>query len=191
LKQFWRSHSNDINVVMIATRTQLPTDADAAVKSPTSNDDALPRKKQDGERSAEQSPRLELFNPLQGQLDAWQLGESVDEFVRRLPPLTTSIFTCPWIWAVNPHRNPRDKSPCPRVDEFTTCGLKLLQQSLDNRRKIQESGAARPKGSLTKQLSQESKSLQDRIASLAKDTRVLSGKVSESRAELAFASLHV
>lgn len=55
--------------------------------------------------------------------------------------------------------------------------MQLLQESLESRRKIRELAATQPKGSVTKKLSQESKSLQERIASLARDTHVLSGKI--------------
>jgi hypothetical protein len=123
------------------------------------------------------SSQHELFNLLEGQFDAWQLGESVDDFARRLPPVTTSISTCPWIWAANPHRNTRDKSPSCCVEDFTSRGMDLLEQSLQIRRDIQKEGARRPRGMVTKQLHQESKALQERITSLAKDTHVLSGKV--------------
>ncbi|KAI4650973.1 hypothetical protein J4E93_003331 [Alternaria ventricosa] len=133
-----------------------------------------------GKRKREPSPvpasNLELFNPLEGQDDAWQLGEPVDDFVRRLPPYTTSISTCPWIRAANPYRNPRDKSPSPRVQDFTSRGTELLQQSLQTRRNIQKEGAKGPRGMVTKQLLQESKALQERISDLAKDTHVMSGK---------------
>ena len=123
------------------------------------------------------SPTLELFNPLEGQPDAWQLGESVDDFIKRLPPFTTSIYTCPWIWAHNPHRNSCDKSPSPRVEDFTSRGMRLLEQSLQMRRDIQQEGFRGPKSVMNKHLSEESKVLQQRIADLAKETHVLSGKV--------------
>lgn len=132
-----------------------------------------------GKRKRELSPipSHELFNPLEGQEDAWQLGEPVDDFVRRLPPHNTAITTFPWIWAANPHRNPRDKSPSPRVDDFTSRGMNLLEQSLQIRRDIQKEGAKGPRGTVTRKLIQESKALQGRISSLANETNVLSGKV--------------
>jgi hypothetical protein len=122
-------------------------------------------------------PKPELFNPQEGRAEAWQLGESVDDFIRRLPPFTTSIFTCPWIWAENPHRNPRDKSPYPRVEDFTARGMELLEQSLETRRDIQKTGYNGSRSVMTKQLNQESKALQRRIADLANETNALSGKV--------------
>ena len=128
-------------------------------------------------RKPEPEPELELFNPLEGRPDAWQLGEPVNEFIKRLPPGNTSTPTCPWIWAVNPHRNRRDKLPSPREDNFTTRGKRLLDQSLETRRKIQEDGVKGPRAMVTRQLSQESKALEGRITSLARETYVLSGKV--------------
>jgi hypothetical protein len=73
-----------------------------------------------GKRPREPSPESVLFNPGQGSPDAWQLGESVDEFIKRLPPLTTSVITCPWIWVHNPHFDARDKNKVTshRADEF-------------------------------------------------------------------------
>ncbi|KAF2850243.1 DUF1917-domain-containing protein [Plenodomus tracheiphilus IPT5] len=129
-------------------------------------------------RKAPPEPQLkvELFNFRQGSHDAWQLGETADDFVKRLPPDTTSISTCPWIWVENPRRNQQEKSTCPQVDQFTESGMQLLEQSELNRHKIQANGAGVPQGMLTKQLIQESKDLQQRIADLAVAHGVLSGK---------------
>jgi hypothetical protein len=167
------------------------SDKEATAKTNVFNMSGIDRKameqerlERQGKRKREPSPvpssELELFNPLEGQDDAWQLGESVDDFVRRLPPYTTSISTCPWIWAANPYRNPRDKSPPPRVQDFTSRGMDLLEQSLQTRRNIQKEGARGPRGMVTRQLLQESKALQERLSSLAKDTHVLSGKASST-----------
>lgn len=199
-ESFWRAHGKDLNTIASAARAQrllketaaapgeaLPTtnDEQSALDEDISKTSGLDRKAMEQERLArlnakrkrEPSPELELFNPLQGRPEAWQLGEPVDDFIKRLPPLTTSISTCPWIWAMNPHRNPRGKSPSPREDDFTTRGMQLLAQSSETRRKIQERGAKGPRAAVTRQLIQESKALQGRIASLAKKTHVLSGKV--------------
>jgi hypothetical protein len=167
------------------------SDKEATAKTNVFNMSGIDRKameqerlERQGKRKREPSPvpssELELFNPLEGQDDAWQLGESVDDFVRRLPPYTTSITTCPWIWAANPYRDPRDKSPSPRVQDFTSRGMDLLEQSLQTRRNIQKEGARGPRGMVTRQLVQESKALQERLSSLAKDTHVLSGKASST-----------
>jgi hypothetical protein len=128
--------------------------------------------------SPEQEPtKFELFNPRAGHTDSWQLGESVDDFIRRLSPTTTSIATCPWIWAENPHRNPRDVSAASRVDEFTSRGMELLANSLKTRQRIQAKGSEGHKAVLNKQLKQESNDLQQRIADLAAEHHICTGKV--------------
>jgi len=131
-----------------------------------------------GKRKREPSPEPVLFNPGEGSLDAWQLGESVDDFVRRLPPLTTSVFTCAWIWAHNPHRGAHNGELSHRGDEFRSRGMDLLDQSLRSRQQIQTKGTYGPKAALTKSLNQASKALQQRITDLAVECGILSGKVS-------------
>ncbi|KAF1838398.1 DUF1917-domain-containing protein [Decorospora gaudefroyi] len=124
--------------------------------------------------SARSQLKSELLNPRQAGPDAWQLGESVHDFIERLPPLTTSTSTCPWIWANNPHRD--KNSPSPRVGDFTERGMELLKQSLQTRRDILEEGSKGPKATVTERLNQESKLLKQRIAALAEETYVLTGK---------------
>ncbi|CAN9190051.1 unnamed protein product [Alternaria alternata] len=166
---FWHAHQKDLNVITMAARAPIPlsdkatSGTETAVKDTSFNMSGVDRKAMEQERLARSGkrkrelspiPSHELFNPLEGQEDAWQLGEPVDDFVRRLPPYNTAITTFPWIWAANPHRNPRDKSPSPRVEDFTSRGMDLLEQSLQTRRDIQKEGARGPRG-MTKQLSQE------------------------------------
>lgn len=135
-----------------------------------------------GKRKREPSPDAVLFNPGQGSPDAWQLGESAEDFVRRLPPLTTSINTCAWIWAHNPHFDVRDKNKVisHRADDFRNRGTQLLGQSLQARQQIQSQGSHGPKAAVNRSLNQESKDLQQRITDLAVDCGVLSGKASDS-----------
>ncbi|KAF2032072.1 DUF1917-domain-containing protein [Setomelanomma holmii] len=129
-----------------------------------------------GKRKREPSPEPALFNPAQGCPDAWQLGESVDDFVGRLPPVTTPIFTCPWIWIHNPHRDLRDKALSPREDEFRVRGRSLLDRSLQTRQQNQAKLMHGSKAVLHKSLNQESKALQQSIADLAAECGILSGK---------------
>jgi hypothetical protein len=133
-----------------------------------------------GKRKREPSPEPVLFNPGQGSPDAWQLSESAEDFVRRLPPLTTSVFTCAWIWVHNPHFDARDKNKYAShsVDEFRSRGSDLLGQSIQARQHIQTKGLHGPKAVLIRSLNEESKALQQRITDLAVKCEILSGKVS-------------
>jgi hypothetical protein len=136
-----------------------------------------------GKRKREPSPEPVLFNPGQGSPDAWQLGESPDDFVRRLPPLTTSVSACSWIWVHNPHFDRRDKNKymSHRADEFRCRGSELLGQSIQTRQRIQSEGLHGPKATVARSLGQESKALQQRITDLAVECEILSGKVSVVR----------
>jgi hypothetical protein len=133
-----------------------------------------------GKRKHEPSPEPIVFNPGQDSPDAWQLGESAEDFVKRLPPLTTSVFTCTWIWVHNPHLDPRDKDAYTmhRADEFRSSGSDLLSQSIQARQQIVIQGLHRPKAAITRSLNQERKALQQRITDLAVKCDILSGKVS-------------
>ncbi len=127
-----------------------------------------------------QETEHELFNPREGCLDSWQLGESIDDFLRRLPPLTTSVMTCPWIWVMNPYRNPRDKRACPSEENFRERGLNLLEDHLKKLEAIRTQGKYQPKTTTNRLLKEESKLLQDDITKLAAEHNVFSGKVSTS-----------
>jgi hypothetical protein len=47
--------------------------------------------------SMAQPTPINLHNIYEGRADAWQLHESVEDFVKRLPPRTTSIDLCPYV----------------------------------------------------------------------------------------------
>ncbi|KAI0893165.1 DUF1917-domain-containing protein [Annulohypoxylon nitens] len=52
-----------------------------------------------------------LHNPYAGIEYAWQLGETIEDFVERLPPATTNeTDTNKWIWVCNPYIRQKKKS---------------------------------------------------------------------------------
>jgi hypothetical protein len=119
-------------------------------------------------------PPQRLFNPGQGRADSWQLNESALDFVKRVPPLTTPQTSCEWIWVHNPYVQPENAS---NLANLISRGEALLQQSLQTRSNIQAQGASKPKTTISRSLNQESRLLQQRIADLAVETKVLPGKV--------------
>ncbi|KAI0848714.1 DUF1917-domain-containing protein [Daldinia vernicosa] len=51
-----------------------------------------------------------LHNPYAGLKNAWQLTETIEEFVQRVPPATTDETPeDPWIWVCNPYINRKKK----------------------------------------------------------------------------------
>ncbi|KZM23831.1 uncharacterized protein EKO05_0001044 [Ascochyta rabiei] len=204
-KACWSSHSKDLNAIVspakLQARKEAASDVDAtptkkamplttstrANKLPGSS--GLDRKAMEDERlarlakskrkrdtSPEAPPRRDLFNPMEGQPFSWQLGETADAFVKRVPPFSTSALTCEWIWAVNPHRDLRDKSASPRGAAFKDRGTKLLADSLQRRNEIQEKGRLGPRSTVTRAWNQETRALQQSLTKLAVETGVLSGK---------------
>lgn len=206
-KAFWSSHSKDLNAIVspvkLQARKEIASDVDATpTKKPvplttSTRANKLPglsvldRKTMEeerlarhgtGKRKREPSPqsisRREKINPMEGQPFSWQLGESAEAFVKRVPPLTTSALTCEWIWAANPYRDPSEKSVDPRVAAFKDRGSKLLADSLQKRKDVQEKVRFGPTSTVTRVWNQESKALQQTLTKLAVETSVLSGKVS-------------
>ncbi|KAF2625710.1 DUF1917-domain-containing protein [Macroventuria anomochaeta] len=203
-KAFWSSHSKDLNAIVspakLQARKEVASDVDATptkkVMPLTTSTRAnklpgfsgLDRKAMEerlsrlgkGKRKRDPSPELksrrELFNPMEGQPYSWQLGETAEAFVKRVPPRTISALDCDWIWAANPYPDPRDKSAAPRVAAFKDRGAKLLADSLQKRDEVQEKGRFGPRSTVTRAWNQETKALQQRLTKAAVETGVLSGK---------------
>ncbi|KAH9890880.1 DUF1917-domain-containing protein [Xylariomycetidae sp. FL2044] len=57
--------------------------------------------------AADEAPRF--HNPYAGMAYAWQLTETVDDFLDRVPPATTSAIGGPWIWICNPYIERKSK----------------------------------------------------------------------------------
>lgn len=206
-KAFWSAHSKDLNAIVSPAKLQARkghvSDVDATpTKKPmplttSTRANRLPgpsgldRKAMEEERlarlgkgkrkrdpSPEFAPRREKLNPMEGQPFSWQLGESAEEFVKRISPVTTSVAECEWIWAANPYRDPRDKATAPRVAAFKDRGAKLLADSLQKRDEIQQKGRFGARSVVTRAWNQEARALQLNLTKLAVETGVLSGKVS-------------
>ncbi|CAI6335096.1 unnamed protein product [Periconia digitata] len=80
---------------------------------------------------------------------SWHQSESPEEFVRRVPPLTTTIQQCDWIWVHNPYLSNKAMEEA----RLMRCGQELLK---------------------SKEITGED--LQEEITDLAVETNVLSGK---------------
>jgi hypothetical protein len=120
----------------------------------------------------------DLYNIYQGKHDAWQLGETIDDFLQRLPPHFTPATFSPWIWVANPHPSGRDRSARAHVSsQLISRGQLLLQESLAKRDEICKGNSSATKAQVNRMLHQESESLKQRITQLAEDANVLSGKV--------------
>ncbi|KAH7119131.1 hypothetical protein B0J11DRAFT_440288 [Dendryphion nanum] len=120
----------------------------------------------------------DLHNIYQGRPDSWQLEESVNDFIRRLPPHTSKLADVgPWIWVANPHREGHDKSGQQRIhDVLIPHGRDILQNAISERNRIRTQNASHGMGAVTELLNQQSEQLKQNLADLAGWANVLAGK---------------
>lgn len=116
----------------------------------------------------------ELYNPYEGYPTALQIGESVDNFLRRLRP-SASQADQPWIWCANFKTTYRD-TDC-RLAEFKQIGTDLLEQYTQKRKLLEESfDPPKHPGSITRMLRPDREQLQSDILQTAKQCGVTTGK---------------
>lgn len=113
-------------------------------------------------------------NPYEGRADSWQLGESIAEFTKRLPPSTSRLDDVgPWIWVANPYSNNQKGG---RIGEFKEAGEELLRQYRETKSRVEAENPGKAKSTITQRLASERESLKEQIKELARSTGVLSGK---------------
>ncbi|KAL8695403.1 MAG: hypothetical protein Q9218_000162 [Villophora microphyllina] len=125
--------------------------------------------------AADSSSTKPLYNPYEGHISGRQLTESVEDFLERLPPLTTRVSPdCPWIYVANPHARSR---PTDRDGAgFTSAAEALLQEFAKKREAIETQMGGKAKGSITRKLTPLRQRLEEKLLSLAKETHFTSGK---------------
>ncbi|KAI4202545.1 MAG: hypothetical protein LQ350_002488 [Teloschistes chrysophthalmus] len=116
-----------------------------------------------------------LYNPYEGRICGRQLTESVEDFLQRLPPLTTRVsLEYPWLFVANPRAGSR---PTDRDEAgFTPAAEALLQEFIEKREAIEMQMKGKAKGSITRKLTPLRQGLDERLWSLARETRFTSGK---------------
>lgn len=131
----------------------------------------------------------ELHNTFEGCEWAWQLHEPIDEFLKRLPPLTTK-HVGPWIYVGNPYPERRWKGKGKGKSKEDVAGLeeeatRYLDEYLSIKKGLEKAVAASPKyktdtarkAAVTKQLAPFKRDLEASIRKLAVEKKVTSGKV--------------
>ncbi|KAL8915430.1 MAG: hypothetical protein Q9172_006865 [Xanthocarpia lactea] len=147
---YWDNHPHLLPVVAAASRAKLE-----AASSPP--------------------PNKPLYNPYEGSICGRQLNETVEEFLKRLPPLTTTVSSeYPWIFIANPHATSRP------TDRDQTRFMKVAERMLDafskKKNEIEASMAGKPKGSVTRKLTPLRKALESDLLAAAKEKHCTSGK---------------
>ncbi|KAH7369695.1 hypothetical protein BKA65DRAFT_486796 [Rhexocercosporidium sp. MPI-PUGE-AT-0058] len=131
-----------------------------------------------------------LYNPYEGEPRAKQLGETVDEFLERLPPATTpATEEQPWIFLANPYRKvskckyseakladeaPPDDSA--NLAEFVVRGNQLLEQLTGMRHELEKKNPGKAKATITKALNIEKDEIVKQLLQTAVELHVTTGK---------------
>ena len=144
--------------------------------------------------SATESKSATLYNPYEGQFCGRQLGESVQEFLERLPPATSQASEIlPWIFIANPFRKaptstqgdsskgklaaeaPEDEDS--DWAQFVVLGGKLLEELTSLKHEIEKKKAGQAKGTITKAVNVQKEMIVQKILGTAVDLHCTSGKV--------------
>jgi hypothetical protein len=132
-----------------------------------------------------------LYNPYEGSLSGRQLGETVDEFLERLPPATTSVTDIiNWIYIANPYRKApkrdehgqkeRDEAPPDEESDwaqFVVLGGNLLEELTTIRHLIEKEKAGKPKATITRAVNPEKDKIVKKLLDTAVELHCTSGKV--------------
>ena len=120
------------------------------------------------------SPGKGLYNPYEGSKEGRQLAESVDDFLQRLPPLTTPLATTPWIFVANPYASHRPTDG--DLAGFRQGAGGLLENFSETKNDIETSMAGKAKSSITRKLTPLRKKLEEALMGLAKEKHYTTGK---------------
>ena len=133
-----------------------------------------------------------LYNPYEGASCGRQLGETVEEFLARLPPATTQqTFSTPWIYIANPFRKsparvleggikPEEEGP-PGEDsdwaQFVVLANNLLEELMGIRHDIEKKNAAQTQAQIMRAVNVQKDMIVRKILDTAVELHCTSGKV--------------
>jgi hypothetical protein len=133
------------------------------------------------------------YNPYEGNFSGRQLGETVDEFLQRLPPATSQLCNeLPWIYIANPFRkvpsvvkselSQEIKEEGPPDEEsdwaqFVVQGGNLLQELTGIRHEIEKKNPGKAKQTITRTLTPKKDEIVKRLLDTAVELHCTSGKV--------------
>ena len=120
-----------------------------------------------------------VHNPLEGVESARQLDETVDQFLKRLPPASSS-FVGPWIWVTNPDAEDKDEQSREDREEGDSFGARcsaILKDYSTAAARIESEMVGKAKGSITRKLTPLRTKLKEDLVNVAVEERCLCGKV--------------
>jgi hypothetical protein len=184
---FWESHEHDLQRIAEAGRQRSQVKNDRNEYRQTIFKDGLIKNEQHGPQKklppqvAPADTPMEPdatphkpYNPWEGDEMAKQLDETLDTFLSRLPPSTTTVTSGPWIWIANPFFSQRRLQS--DIAGFKTSGNELLQQYMHRKANFEAQNPGRPPSSITRMLNADREWLERSIIDLAKSKGLTDGK---------------
>ena len=131
---------------------------------------------------------MPLHNPYEGQGNARQLVETVEDFLHRLPPASTSIGPgLDWIFVANPYRDAwsskgglgsdSNGDGHGKVAEFEVLGAEILYDLTGLREWIEREKKGQAQASITRAFNVEKEGFVKKLLDGAKELGCTSGKV--------------
>ncbi|APA14044.1 hypothetical protein sscle_12g088140 [Sclerotinia sclerotiorum 1980 UF-70] len=131
-------------------------------------------------------PKSTMYNPYAGQECAWQLEESVEAFLKRLPPKTTQVSeSIPWIYITNPFREApkriaiHEEAPPDKDSDWGKCvseGNRLLQELRTLRNTIEKENSGKSTIAINRLIDKEKEAIVQKILDTAIDCQCTTGK---------------
>ncbi len=159
----------NVNVLdFLKTRPQI-----AAIEKPGSSQRRSP-KKFDGQ-AAKDAEAVELLNNdlLLQNPASWHRGESIDDFLKRLPvadPATANVGH--WLWVRYPHQKHVEGD----LESFTEISEELLDNFNKKRAKVEGENPGKPPATITRKMRPDKDLLEEDLLATAVKTRVTCGK---------------
>ena len=119
-------------------------------------------------------PKGGLHNRYEGMNSAWQINETADDFVKRLP-VHGSAWAGPWLWVANPYSD-RDAEPEYESAKFKQLGPRLLREHLEHKQQVTEENPGKTPAVITRKLLPARTKLKEDILALSKEAGMLCGK---------------
>ncbi|MCJ1244545.1 hypothetical protein MMC30_001743 [Trapelia coarctata] len=119
-------------------------------------------------------PPRKPYNPHEGDASAYQLSDSLEDFLRRLPPSRTpSSMYGPWIWIANPQC---PKRACPNHAHLMKVGEQMLKDFEGRKGKMEAEGAGKAQSTVSRKINPLRAALASDLLALAKECAETSGK---------------
>lgn len=117
-----------------------------------------------------------FFNRLEGDESARQLDETIDEFLKRLPPKSSPGH---WVWIENPHMKGKGKAKesIGNSQRLKDRSDELLERYDTQRAIIESDMAGKAQSAITRKLTPVRKKLREDLLKVAVEEKCLSGKV--------------